>query len=539
MNAPPASSAMPDNGLRFNLLDEPLIRWRRLADGVNEQGSLPQLFAAMVDNQVRDFPALRPHQRHPWHAFLCQLAAIALRRAGRANLYATAGEWRAALLALTPDDADGAAWCLVSPPVRPALLQAPAPEGIAHWHSRFEAADELDMLVTSKNHDIKSARVRYAMPEDWFFALLSLQTQEGFLGAGNYGISRMNGGFASRPGVGVVPVAAWGRRWQRDVGALLSGRDRMADERGLALAGGHALLWLQPWDGETTLAFESLDPLYIEICRRLRLCMRTEVLQAVGTGSKAPRVAAKALNGVTGDPWMPIETTAGKALTIGHEGFHYKLVVELLFGSKYSGGIAQTFLDATTDERVGLLARGVARGQGKTEGYHERTVPVSPKVRRLLASGQRETLARIARDRIDAIAEMRKLLWAALVTLFNNGASGGDASDSVKDKAGDFSRPFERHEDGRFFDDLTDEVESDDPAATRLQWLVGLAERAEAVLRNAFVAGPRSGMQRYRARAAALSRFHGTLRGPKSPLPDLANHYRQPSTPEEEFDGRL
>jgi CRISPR system Cascade subunit CasA len=51
-----------------------------------------------------------------------------------------------------------------------------------------------------------------ATPEHWFYALLTLQTMQGFLGAGNYGISRMNGGFASRPSVGLAPSDRWGMR---------------------------------------------------------------------------------------------------------------------------------------------------------------------------------------------------------------------------------------------------------------------------------------------------------------------------------------
>jgi CRISPR system Cascade subunit CasA len=61
-----------------------------------------------------------------------------------------------------------------------------------------------------------------------------------------------------------------------------------------------------------------------------------------------------------------------------------------------------------------------------------------------------------------------------------------------------------------------------------------LVERAAAVLHVAFEAGPRSAIQRYRAQAIALSRFHGTLRGDKSPLPELANHYRQARKPQQQ-----
>ena len=130
--------------LQFSLLTEPLIRYRRAGDGSTIYASLPELFVALAADEVRDYPALRPHQRHPWHAFLVQLAAIALHKAGRTTAFDTSDEWRDALLALTPDDPDGAAWCLVSPSNRPALLQAAVVGGsIAEWKS---AADRKSVV---------------------------------------------------------------------------------------------------------------------------------------------------------------------------------------------------------------------------------------------------------------------------------------------------------------------------------------------------------------------------------------------------------
>jgi len=319
--------------LKYSLLTEPLIRYRRAGDGCSVDASLPQLFMALVADEVRDYPALRPHQRHPWHAFLVQLAAIALHKAERTTVFETADDWREALLALSPDDPDGAAWCLVSPPDRPALLQAAVVGGnIGEWKSVAFSADEIDMLVTSKNHDIKGSRARRSQPEDWLFALLSLQTQEGFLGAGNYGISRMNGGFASKPGIGVAPVGLHGSRWARDISALLAQRERTVEERGLQAEDGLTLVWLAPWDGLGSLSFSKLDPFYIEICRRIRLQSLGGAISSIGTGSKAARIAAKELNGLTGDAWTPIDVEGGKALTITANGFNYKLVSELIFG---------------------------------------------------------------------------------------------------------------------------------------------------------------------------------------------------------------
>lgn len=515
--------------LQYSLLDEPLIRARLVAVGQPVKYSLPGLFVALARDEVRDFPALRPHQRHPWHAFLVQLAAMALHHAGQAQPFDNEPAWKDALLALTPEHPDGAAWCLIAPHDKPAFMQAPVPAGkVSEWKNTLYAADELDMLVTSKNHDLKAARMRRGELDDWVMALISLQTQEGFLGAGNYGISRMNGGFASRPALGVVPKGLWGKRWQRDVFALLNNRAEIVEHMGLRSEHGVGLLWLETWSGEGSRAFASLDPFYIEICRRIRLVQPDNgaSIVAIATGSKAARVEAKERNGITGDPWTPTDTAAGKALTIGAEGFHYKLAAELLFGSKFCRPIAQALDAADGAEGIVVLAQGVTRGQGKTEGYHERRIPISAAVRRLLVQKQTDRLAKVAEERVHAIGQIRGVLWTALATLFDQGAAKDRFSDSAKDKTGGFTKLFEQSEDACFFDDLNAEIESDDSDKARLQWLLSMVDRAEAVLKNAFIAGPQSCEQRYRARAAALSRFHGGLRSDKV-LPTLAAHYRQ------------
>lgn len=521
--------------LHYNLLDETLIRTRLVADGQPRRYTLPGLLVALGSDEVRDFPALRPHQRHPWHAFLVQLAALALHHAGTDQPFASEAAWKDALLALTPEHPDGAAWCLVAPHDRPAFMQAPVPGGaIKEWKNTLHAADELDMLVTSKNHDLKAARMRLGEADDWLMALISLQTQEGFLGAGNYGISRMNGGFASRPAIGVVPHGHWGQRWLRDVQKLLGNRTELVEQQGLQDQNGVGLLWLEAWSGENSRAFASLDPFYIEICRRIRLVSHggKQSIRAIATGSKAARIEAKERNGMTGDPWTPIDSAAGKALTIGPEGFHYRLAAELLFGSKFRRPAMQ--IPEATDGQDGLvvLAQGVTRGQGKTEGYHERRIPISPTVRRLLLQKQTDRLAKIAGEHVHAIGQIRSVLWTSLAALFDQGATKDKFSDSAKDKSGRFTKAFEQAEDARFFDALNEEIESSEPDEVHLQWLLSMTARAEAILTNAFTAGPQSCEQRYRAQSAALSRFHAGLRSSKT-LPVLADHLRQQSTDKE------
>lgn len=85
-----------------------------------------------------------------------------------------------------------------------------------------------------------------------------------------------------------------------------------------------------------------------------------------------------------------------------------------------------------------------------------------------------------------------------------------------------------------FTSDLYEEIEAADPSAQRLGWFLGLVERAEAILKMAFDAGPRNGIQKYRAQSAALSRFHGGLRSDKFRIPDLVNYYRQQTAKHQE-----
>lgn len=518
--------------MNFSVLHDRLIHYRD-AQRQEHSVTLPELFAALMRDEVLDFPTLRPHQRHPWHAFLTQLAALALHQAGQTEPWVDAVNadlWHQALMALTPNDPDGAAWCLVSPVDRSALLQPAVPEGhIKDWKNRLSAADELDMLVTSKNHDLKAARMQRSTPEDWLFALLSLQTQEGFLGAGNYGISRMNGGFASRPAVGIVPAGGWGKRWERDTRLLLQNRADIANVQGMDAEKGLALVWLASWDGLSSLSFAALDPFYIEICRRVRLVDADGQIAAFCTGTKAARIAGKERNGMTGDAWTPIDTAAAKALTITDRGFDYKLATELILGGKYQKTLTQSLLDNDGNEGVVILAQGVTRGQGKTEGYHERRIPISRTMRVALRNKATDALAQKAKDRIHAIGEVRKVLWGALCVLFDNGVQKDKATDGTKDRANDFAMPFERHEDARFFVDLIEEIESTAPEAVHAQWLLGLAQRAEEILNTAFDAGPRSGMQRYRAQSAALGRFHGGLRHPKFGVQELSRLLRERS----------
>jgi len=501
----------------MNILLMPLIRAFDLG-GRETTLTLPGILAGLVSDAIAGFPALRAHQRHAWHSFLVLLAVNALHHGGLAEPPDSEAQWRDLLRQLTPDHPDDAPWCLVSPVDRPALLQPPIPSGaLAELKNRLPTPDGLDMLVTAKNHDLKQSVMTAAAPEDWLFALLTLQTMEGFLGAGNYGISRMNGGFANRAAVSVVPPGGVGAHLRRDVRRLqaLRGRD---DAAGFARSGGLALVWLVPWDGTTSLRPDALDENYIEICRRVRLTVEQGRLVAYAGSSKAARIVP-VKGGATGDPWSPTvvgKDGAIKSLTVDGRGLGYRRMVEFMFG-----GVRPAPLQVASDDDAAsglhLLARALVRGQGKTEGYHERRVPLSRKVRRGLREMASDPAAQAAKERVEIAGIMQEqVLKAAVLALFQNGPTKVDFrdKDSLR-KAEPFLKRFDALVDLGFFDALWSEMDEDAVDARRQRrcdWVAGLFREARLLLDLAEHAAARSSHRGIRAAVRAEDRLRQAAR---------------------------
>ncbi len=387
--------------------------------------SLPQLFSEMAQGRVRGFSALRPHQRPAWHMFLVQLAALSLWASRHREIPISADQWTAALRQLTPDHEDDAPWqVVVADTKKPAFLQPPVPEGLA-W-SRVPTPDFLDMLITARNHDVKQSIARRAAPEDWIYALVSLQTCEGFGGRGNYGIARMNGGASSRPLLGLAPArrqadlsidpSAW---WARDVVCLLEARAKDQAVK-IGTPGGHSLLWCLDWPEGKQLELRDLDPWFIEVCRRVRVSDCDGRLSAQRSTSKAARIDAKAFKGNTGDPWAPVHKGEGKSLTLSGD-FNYSRLCSLLFSGDWQ---KPTLARPRSDEKGDMLlvAEAFARGNSKTEGFKSRVVPVPGAI---VSNFAAQTVGALADVQMDEIKKFDKSLGYAIALL----AAGGERED--------------------------------------------------------------------------------------------------------------
>lgn len=514
----------------FNILEESVIRVRTRAG--ERRASLPETLALLMRDEVEAFPALRPHQRHAWHAFTVQLCAMASQRAGVSEPPTDAAKWQALIRGLTPNFPYDEPWRLVVDDItKPAFMQPPARAAGRERDYKKQALtpDELDMLVTSKNHDLKMSVASDGGTDDWLFALISLQTMTGYDGKYNYGISRMPSGYGNRPAFSLTPSIRLGIHIKRDITALMEWRQEILNEYPMSDTG-IALLWTVPWDGTKAeaLLLTEMEPFYIEICRRIRLRWSANELSAVRANSGFKRLVE--VKGLTGDPWAPISSSTNSrgtppAFLSEWYKFGYARVVAGLtspdWKQPYLLRLAQ--FDKGFSDDMTLVARGMVRGEGGTKGYHERIIPIRRKLRS--AMGQRagsgdamDDVGRIANERIEQAAIVRRILSHAIRVFRAVEDSGRISSEQIT--------PWLDRLDGlidaSFFDDLQVEFEENDPDERdriRNKWLRntkskdGVVDIAERILRDAQDALPCSAIQRYRARVSSNGVFYNRIRG--------------------------
>ena len=523
----------------LNILNEPLIGYRPPAGGI-VNASLPEVFAALVDDRVESFPALRPHQRHAWHAFLVQLGAMAMQRAGLDAPPTGAGEWQRIIRALTLDWPNDEPWHLVVDDItKPAFMQPPTSlERGQDYKKKNDVAtpDELDIISTSKNHDVKNGILSDGDPNDWFFALINLQTMAGQIGNGHYPISRMQSGWNSRTSFTLTSSLRWGKHIARDITALLT-----VDFTGWPMRwDGIPLLWTERWNGSNAeaLTLDKLHPYYLEVCRRRRLAIGHMGIYARVTTSKQ-RLATKSNLGVVGDPWQLVDKRdkkGNKALAMQKNSFTYQRIVSYLF----EGGDWElpALFSAKQGDRF-LVARGVKGDRGGlTEGYYERIIPLRQRVAQVFGrAGGTQEIADLARDRVKQIGIVQEILRHAIATFAtaNNIRRTNDVlrsraeDNSLRKKVDEWLNRLDAIIDASFFDELQKEFEVEDReerTKIRRLWLLddagrsGVIDHACALLSDATSSLPCPAIHYYRARQAAEGLFKGRLRG-NSGLPNL------------------
>lgn len=454
--------------------------------------SLPGLLERLSRGEDLTYPHMQAHHAHLFHMFLVQLAVAALHKAGLDEVEQDEATWRKLLLALATSPSS---FLLEEPDLnKPAFLQPPAPDGAKAFKAEVTVPDELDVLVTSKNHDVKLARSQSPRAEHWVYVLIALQTSAGFGGAGNYGIASMNGGYASRPLVGFVESLGWGSRFVEDATRLV---DALADGKLTAefpfSDNASPLLWELPWDGKSSLPLEGLHPLFIEVTRRVR---RIEGAWR-RTTSKKPRIDAKANKGHVGNPWIPIKPKdPPEALNISLGGFHRQILLDIVVNTLRLPDFMRQPLNQGNSSQF-IVCEVLAGKQGGTEGYHRRVLEVPNRVRRSLRDPEGHAALALLGEQMSGMAgEVRsKVLMPAVLRLYDEDPKHDTGFRVHLDR-------FQDAVDDVFFPALWQAQEREHTAAM-WNWFQQLESLARQTLASASEATPVSSSRVYQRRAEA------------------------------------
>ena len=502
--------------MMHDILNEDLIRTTN-REGTVEQRSLPDVYEALAADEVIGFPALRAHQRHAWHAFLAQLGTMAVHRAKLQTAPTDAGTWRSLLRGLTPDHPENEPWHLiVTEPGKPAFLQTPPGDLVHEYTKTVETPDAIDVLVSSKNHDIKQNIARRAELDDWIFALVNVQTTSGFLGRGRYGSVRMNTGFGSRPALGLTPDGAnAGGHLFHDIAQMLIHRERNR-RRGKPErreANGHALMWLEPLDSDTQHEVEDLDPYFIEAARRIRLLAGDHRIAAAQATRQSTSINGKASQGNLGDHWTPIMKPDGKAFSVSSNGWKSRVLMRLIGDdTEVELPTAMTVESCEDVKRWRLIARGTAKAKGGTEGYHERCDITFDRqvIEMLRTEAGRQRIHEAGRALDKTIGKITDRLRLALAITTASGKTGNDLQNqhwtAAKRECADFEAGIERE----FFPMLESMVlgpDNDTSTTFTDSVAASINELAEKVLETGIDRLAPSGWRRERARASAIKAY--------------------------------
>lgn len=484
--------------------------------------SLPELLASYGEKRVQQLVGLQRHQHDAFHVFLCYLAGAVLAKRNETNPIQKAEYWREGLLRLA-DSAGMDAWRLVvDDPAKPAFMQPPLLTADQKPTSVVTTPDELDVLQTAKNHDVKRARANWADVDTWIYSLISLQTMSGFMGRGNQGISRMNSGFGNRPIVEVIRTHNIGERWLDAVSRLLDHRHEVFQKPFGFKPDGMVLVWLAPWDGEQQLSLQELDPFYVEICRRVRLKGPLNSLSAMLYSANQQRIAAKQLAGVVGDAWLPIDETRAKmgkdgqlggikALTFPPTGITIEHLRSILFGDYVTHALQRPHPSWQNDLRLSVSV--LVRGQGTTDGFYSKEVRIPRgKVSILFGSApKRDWLGGLSRSGIDSASAMRNRVLKYAVFSYLQGAPDDVKWDQNYSSSvwTSIERRFESLWSDEYFPWLFSLTESESEDAALERWINILRQHGLQVIEEAVQVLPSHTGRQYQVKTAIRSRFWG------------------------------
>jgi CRISPR system Cascade subunit CasA len=536
-----------------DILAEPLFS---VADpiGETERLDLPALLIRLLTGpEVERFPRIQAEQRGHWWRFLVRCAAKSLRMRGWSLDQLgqrSSGDLAAALrdtlreAAADPDGTHGAWWLHQPDPCRAGFLQPPTPGGATPGAAQYahKSMSLLTSAIGSKHHERKVDVAREMDAEQSVYALVEFQFGAVYGGPGKYGSQIMGsalGAGSGSPFMGVRLGPGENETFRHDVTVLLESWDRVREDH--ALRGNVWALWTLPWNGDSSLPSNRLDPAFIPLARLVRLdAPRAGTFHTVWfCASSKARVEDLTGGGNLGDPFTPRVPDAKnpeirKVRGTLARGYGYAEVTNLLFGtdSKRPGTASPSVLAARTallngraDVRV--LFEGTAFEQGKTLGFYSREVMLPPSSAAWLSQDPALSIRQVSAELLTRVRDVKAAL---------NGAARILASGDPKPHDGDAgkinlpSSHFDALVDGVYLDALLNaagrHVQGDD--TWHGEWARLLAELALESFHETRGSVPTATARRYEREVRATAWLQRRLRRARADAGDPEAFY--PST---------
>lgn len=466
-----------------SLLDDALFTVRLSGQDSTTKLTLPEVFEALHDETLDEFARLSKWQQRPWHCFLTQLDAI-MRLQGKGSTI------REQLLSLSAGAEEP--WRLVVEDQSKAAFMQTAGFDQRPGDGELKPVDYLSRVTQAKNFDVKVSDGQKAVPEFMIYGLVELQTSGGFGGNGLYPASRMYGGYSTRSFITATPSLHPSVWHNRDVEMLLQAAndiDALDDD-------GPGLLWTLPWDGtkDDGLVIHTLHPLFIEVCRFVRI---TPELNVLSKSTKGPRLKQEKGDNidraVESALWYPIKLDGNSAYSPGPGNvLSYKRLPGLIWGSKgdYELSRGLTFDDGATEKYI--VCQVLRRSKTEPDGFFERILKVPTDKTSDLNGGAANTndLLEEAKARISDANAAEWALQNALSILVDPNAVG----EIRKDMSFHYLSTFTTRTDQRFFEDIWDAVDDEE---LRAKWQQFVGQLAADILQEAEDHIPTRGPKRW------------------------------------------
>lgn len=500
----------------MNLLRDPIFLCEMKGD-TRRQLTLPGLLSEMSAGRIASLPRLRPTQAPYFHMFTCQLAAMALDKAGRAfSADIDETTWANMISALAADSPT--AFDLVhADKALPAFLQPPVAEGSKDGKepSIHLTPDEIDLVGTTRAHAQKRGFAG-AEPEHWIHALICRQTAGGYAGKNNFGVMRAPGNHHPRYLVSLVPSLCPSERFQRDVQGLLATKGEVcAAAPFLDPNHGTPLLWTLPWDGDAQLAPNLIGPWTIEIAMRLRLVQTATngipggivCERRLSNGRRVSEGTQKSqsLLGRMGDPWSPIYVPSNCAANLEGGRPTFEWVARLVFDtSVYQLPVLAKRIPSVDGEAPRWLRiEGIHTKDGKTS-WCEKTLAIPSRARFSFDAVKTPVVLDMLAD--IGLAHTQVLMPAMMAYFEDDDLSQGQQAEARRDFYPTIREVFSAEAEDAFFASAAEAAS--DPEGSLARWRTCAAEAMqkayEAFLES--VPGRENASRRKRARGVGALR---------------------------------